>query len=44
MDYETKISQSPPPEAHALRGEMAAEVRALEEKRDREKNAVWEQA
>ncbi|MFP4499930.1 MAG: hypothetical protein ACLFTT_02925 [Candidatus Hydrogenedentota bacterium] len=44
LDYETKISQAPPPEAQNLQAEMAAELAAIEEKRNREKDSVWEQA
>ncbi len=44
LDYETEMIQAPLPEAQTLQAEMAAELAAIEEKRNREKDAVWKQA
>ncbi len=45
LRYEGKLSACAAwEEAERLKREMAGEVQSLEEKRDREKDAVWEEA
>ena len=43
LDYEGKAAATPPAERAELLARMAAELKTLEEKRDREKDAVWAQ-
>jgi len=45
LEFDTKISAaSTPDELDALRDAMNAEVRALEDKREAEKDAIWNEA
>ena len=44
LSYESKIAVADFNEQAALQAEMAEKIKSLEEKRDREKEAVWESA
>ena len=44
IDYESKIAVAPPPERAPLQTALAQAIRDFEEKRDREKDAIWNEA
>jgi hypothetical protein len=44
IDHEARLAVAPPHERAALQTAMAEAVRSLEEKRDREKDALWNEA
>jgi hypothetical protein len=43
LGYDTRLAQTPWNERPAVQAELADAVRSLEERRDREKDAVWEE-
>lgn len=43
LDFEGRAAAAPPAERAELVARMAAELQSLEEKRDRDKDAVWAQ-
>lgn len=42
LSFEPRIAATPPPEVDGLKAELAADLISLEEKRERDKEEVWD--